>query len=939
MSEKLSIIDILNIINRCSLSTKPKNQYMLEIIDNMVMDGCDNPFADLEDDSLKRIFGGSNPFPRDKASFIYSHMDEDRFIDFLRKMGDTVIYNIEKEIQSTEPEYELDETCFNLQQLIYARLKVIANKPRKKRTGKSKQSTIQEKSDNAFSVIEYALVIGEWEETNRSDTMFIEELSGMDYKSFSNTLIKEKNAVAVNYPVWAVKNREERVSDLCLRLRAEDIRHICDSICNYVFHGNGCSTRLLNSVSVLISIVSNNTNALYDKRMFNGYFSSVLEQLTGVIDNNPNCNEVCVLPLLSEINFNYSVSIVTGPSVISSINSIDDVNKFYYQIVLLKASEYDRYFISSALGLFQLAERDEFFYNSLLSVFIGWCPRTEASVDKKAGVMRGLLKRNPVIAKQLIFDLLPGGQRSVVAVPDVLYSERPQLQNVTYDNYWKYESVLLDMLFNEASPDKTDYIRLIRRLSYFPESLFDLSIKKISTVADDYNNEDRLEVLEQLSKLVLRNDLNDKAVDDIQQIIESHNYSFIGCLGKELFSYTSIIYVKSSRGIFRSIEELNCARISKCRELYDQLGAKGIISFLYSVEDKYYLGKSVFKALKLEEIAEVVKNSGDDIFMRGLASQIEESDISAYIESGLFDATAKYMTLGDALLDIVNSFSPKEQRKFWTSFDGTILDSLSSEKWILLVKCLANNKRYDKTIIEVYLHRNRDLTSINKEIYDALMNSVADERVRDYMFLEGIDLLRSLGYDNEKMILLEIAAVERYVKNDEHKMLSVHKKMAENPLFFVDVVERRFRHEGHYYRILDSWETVPGLSDSGFDFMQLTEWYAVVKNNTSEVIFSMACLSLGKSLFNEYEKNRIGFLNSDIAQFLDEDDHDDVREGFFLAPEYAVMITSDSNEMPEYDDFRAQSNDALSLGLVNVAGVLERIAYKFFDMYSRQPVN
>ena len=37
---------------------------------------------------------------------------------------------------------------------------------------------------------------------------------------------------------------------------------------------------------------------------------------------------------------------------------------------------------------------------------------------------------------------------SVVAVPDVLYSERPQLQNVTYDNYWKYESVLLDMLFN-----------------------------------------------------------------------------------------------------------------------------------------------------------------------------------------------------------------------------------------------------------------------------------------------------------------------------------------------------------------------------------------------------------------------------------------------------------------------------------------------------------
>ena len=599
-------------------------------------------------------------------------------------------------------------------------------------------------------------------------------------------------------------------------------------------------------------------------------------------------------------------------------------------------SEYDKYFINSALGLFKLAEKDEYFYEGLLSVFIGWCPRTEAPVDKKIGVMRGLLKRNPVIAKHLIFDLLPGGQNSVAAVSDVLFSEQPQLLGVTYDDYWKYESVLLDMLFNETCLNKTDYIRLIRRLSFFPESLFDLSIKRISEVAGAYNNEERIEVLEQLSKLVLRNDLNDKAVDDIQQIINSHNYSFIGCLGKELFSYTSVIYVKSSRGVFRSIEELNCARVNKCRELYDQLGVKGILSFLDSVEDKYYLGKSVFEALNMEELVEVVKTCDDDMFMRGLASQIEASDILAYIESGIFNATARYMTLGDALMDTVNSLSPKEQRKFWTSFDGTILDNLSNEKWILLVKCLANNKRYDKTITEVYLHRDRDLSSVSKEIYDALMNSVRDNRVRDYMFLEVIDLIRSLGYDNEKMISLELSAMDRYVENLERRMLSIHKKMAENPLFFVDVVERRFRHEGHYYRILDSWETVPGISDSGFDLTRLNEWCAAVKNNASEEIYSMASLYLGKSLFNEYEKNRIDFLNSDIAQFLDEDDHDDVREGFFLAPDYAVLIDPFSKEMPKYDEFRAQSNDAISLGLVNVAGVLERIAYKYHDMYSRK---
>jgi len=340
MSETLSFIDILNIITRCSLNTKPKNQYMLEIIDNMIMDACANPIAGSEDDTLKRIFNGSNPFPRDKALIIYSHKDETKLASFLREMGDEVIYNIEMEIQSSEPDYELDETCYNLQQLIYLRLKEIANKPRKKRTGKSNPPTIPENSDNSLSVIEYALVIGEWEETNRIDTMFVEALVGMDYKSFSNTLIKEKDMVEVNYPMWAVKDREERVADLCLRLRDEDIRHICDSICNCVFHGNGCSARLMNSISVLISIFSNSSNTLFSRRTYNGYLCKMLEQLTGVIDSNPNCNEVSVLPLLSEINYSYFISIVTGPSIINNISSVDDVNKYCYQAVLLKASEY-----------------------------------------------------------------------------------------------------------------------------------------------------------------------------------------------------------------------------------------------------------------------------------------------------------------------------------------------------------------------------------------------------------------------------------------------------------------------------------------------------------------------------------------------------------------------------------------------------------------------
>lgn len=100
MNKKLSFVEILKIIHQCSLTNQTRNQYMLALIDAMIINEADNPLIGLEDDTLKRIFTGSNPFPRERAKEIFSHRDEVKFSTFLRGIKPNLFLNIETEIQN-----------------------------------------------------------------------------------------------------------------------------------------------------------------------------------------------------------------------------------------------------------------------------------------------------------------------------------------------------------------------------------------------------------------------------------------------------------------------------------------------------------------------------------------------------------------------------------------------------------------------------------------------------------------------------------------------------------------------------------------------------------------------------------------------------------------------------------------------------------------------
>lgn len=131
----MELFEILDLIYQCAMTDKSRNLFILELIDNMMIKEAENPFAGLAEDTLNRIFNGTNSFPKRKAKYIYSHKDLTRLVSYLNNMEDRVIYNIEDEIQKNDISYEHDDSCYNLSILLSEKMhSIYDNKQSNKQT-------------------------------------------------------------------------------------------------------------------------------------------------------------------------------------------------------------------------------------------------------------------------------------------------------------------------------------------------------------------------------------------------------------------------------------------------------------------------------------------------------------------------------------------------------------------------------------------------------------------------------------------------------------------------------------------------------------------------------------------------------------------------------------------------------------------------------------
>lgn len=131
MENDLRFSWLVKTIHSCSGSDQKPSDFLLMLIDNMLLDGTDNPLAGDSEDYLNRIFRGTRVLSRKKASKIFSRFNSKKFVDYLQSLGDDCLYNIESIIKSEIPEFDPDDSNgFKLAELVLFEIKVISETPR-----------------------------------------------------------------------------------------------------------------------------------------------------------------------------------------------------------------------------------------------------------------------------------------------------------------------------------------------------------------------------------------------------------------------------------------------------------------------------------------------------------------------------------------------------------------------------------------------------------------------------------------------------------------------------------------------------------------------------------------------------------------------------------------------------------------------------------------
>lgn len=133
MENDLRFSLLVKTIHNCSSSDKKPSDFLLMLVDNMLLDGTDNPLAGDSEDYLNRIYRGTRVLSRKKASKIFSRFNSKKFVDYLQSLGDDCLFNIESIIKGEIPEFEPDDSNgFKLAELVLSEIQTISELPRAK---------------------------------------------------------------------------------------------------------------------------------------------------------------------------------------------------------------------------------------------------------------------------------------------------------------------------------------------------------------------------------------------------------------------------------------------------------------------------------------------------------------------------------------------------------------------------------------------------------------------------------------------------------------------------------------------------------------------------------------------------------------------------------------------------------------------------------------
>lgn len=613
--------------------------------------------------------------------------------------------------------------------------------------------------------------------------------------------------------------------------------------------------------------------------------------------------------------------------------------------------------------------------NSLKTIFLSWHPYTSANLPKRLKVIDLIRKREPQIAWDLMMGLIPNpGSIFPTAKPQW----REWVKEESYDELSQEISSIVQRLLEDVGTIGSRWHSLIQLLGDVPKTDFDKIVEKLQTVdVKTFSQNDSFEVWNSLRDFITEH-LN---LSDVGRALPK---GLIEPLKQSLSRFEPENPVLKHSWLFTSapvFPEINCTERDKYQEVLKN-------SRIQAIEEIYNRG-GIELLFQLAEQAnkELYHLVGVAIAQSHLFDGQEEGFLTQYFgsEDNLHHAVAFEFLVGRSRLkgqEWMNALRSKPFWQTWTPpqkaeyyrclpFSKITWENLDKEEetvkqvywqrvnicrhwWLqkedyeIALRQLVQYEQFTKAwhFIAMYLKR----TTFNPKSVAETIERIIEKVNHDQMKWNGIDdildFLEASGeIEEERIARLEWFFMPLLQNQRDPKIL--HKLLAENPTFFVEVLKLTFEVEGEEvieeitevqnaravrgYWLLNDWKRLPGLQDDGsIDADILRSWVVeakrLAKNCHREEIGDS---EIGKVLSHSPLGSHDQYPHESVCELIERLESEELERGFF----FGIINSKSHNEggKQEYAIAEKYRNYAKTLEdeYPRTARILEKVASSF----------
>lgn len=526
-------------------------------------------------------------------------------------------------------------------------------------------------------------------------------------------------------------------------------------------------------------------------------------------------------------------------------------------------------------------------FRSLGEIFLCWNPQTPATLEQRLRVIDTLIAREPDIAWQLLYNLLPeisGGISHPIYKPRWRDWNADSTPKVTGTEYWNNVNAIMQRVLSNMGTDSKRLCDVIKKIESLSPQLRDKSIDYLLAVdITNIEQKDLAIICDPLRVIIHKHKkfsnaewaLPVDALDRFYLLYQKFEPSDILYRYAWLFSFNpNFLYCIDRERIYSDWKtrdrKIKQAQTAAARKIYFQTDINVFLEMAEIVKEPGLLGVAIAKIETVTEEVEISllhetlgneKNPLNVFAIEFIRRRLENcgwtwaENILSFAKNNHWSGQQVInffyaLPFEKRTWDLLIPFGEELENLYWQGIPAGWVKENDEEAAI--VKLLEFNRPYAALNL-VNLHHNDQTKFIPSTLLVDILEKAAsvkpnterplpDTNLNNYYIEEIFALLEKADdIEDNKLAFLEWIYLPLLVHSQRQPKL-LYQELSKDPLFFVQILKFVYKSEDDRdesveidratlnraelgSKLLDSWHQVPGLKEDGtVDMEQLRNW-------------------------------------------------------------------------------------------------------------------